>query len=133
MTDNVTNFRDLKVWKKGMEIVKDIYKISARFPPQQQYALTSQMQRAAISIPSNISEGFGRYYSKEYQRFLHIALGSCAELETQVEIADDLGYIDSKMKTLLLEKLDHQGRMLNNLIKSLKNYRSGSESRTPSP
>jgi len=117
--NKIRNFRDLEVWKKGIEIAKDIYQMTGQFPREEVYGLTSQMRRASVSIPSNIAEGFNRLHNKEYRQFLYVALGSCAELETQVEIAGELKYIDDKGKTGLLEKLDHESRMLRNLIKKL--------------
>ena len=119
MTEKIRNFRDLEVWKKGIEIVKDVYGMMSAFPKQELYGLTNQMQRNSISIPSNIAEGFNRFHNKEYKQFLYIALGSCAELETQTEIAVELKYIDEQKKTFLIEKLDHESRMLSNLIKKL--------------
>ena len=113
------NFRDLKVWQKGMEIVKQVYRTAARFPQKELYGLMSQMQRAAVSIPANVAEGFNRYHNKEYRQFLYIALGSCAELETHVEIATDLEYMDKTKKSTLLEMLDHESRMLTSLIAKL--------------
>jgi four helix bundle protein len=77
------------------------------------------MLRAAISIPSNIAEGFNRYHSKEYRQFLFIALGSCAELETQIEVSLLMNYMEQKMRDDLIEKIDHETRMLRNLIKKL--------------
>ena len=119
MTEKIRNFRDLEVWKKGIEIVKDIYKTVDAFPKKELYGLSRQIERSSISIPSNIAEGFNRFHNKEYIHFLYIALGSCAELETQIEIAVELKYIDNDRKALLLEKLDHESRMLRNLIKKL--------------
>jgi len=119
MTEKIRNFRDLDVWKKGIEIVKDVYKTTDSFPKQEFYGLVGQMHRCSISIPSNIAEGFNRFHNKEYRQFLYIALGSCAELETQIEISAELKYIDEQRKTYLLEKLDHESRMLRNLIKKL--------------
>jgi len=119
MAEKIRNFRDLDIWKKGLEIVKDVYKIVECFPKQELYILSSQMQRCSISIPSNVAEGFNRYHNKEYKQFLYIALGSCAELETQIEIAADQKYIDQHKKSFLIEKLDHECRMLRNLIKKL--------------
>jgi len=119
MTEKIRNFRDLNVWKKGMEIVKYIYTIGKELPREELYNIVSQMQRSAISIPSNIAEGFNRFHNKEYKQFLYIALGSCAELETQIEIASELRYIDNKKKKILLEKIDHESRMLTKLIKKL--------------
>lgn len=115
----ITNFRDLDVWKLGKDIVLDIYKATAAFPKEEVYGLVAQMRRASVSIPSNVAEGFNRFYNKEYRQFLHIALGSCAELETQLEIAMDLGYLERRDRDRLLEKLDHETRMLRNLIKKL--------------
>ncbi|OGW72090.1 MAG: four helix bundle protein [Nitrospirae bacterium RIFOXYC2_FULL_44_7] len=100
-------------------MVADIYKYTSKFPKEEIYGLVSQMRRAAVSIPSNIAEGFNRYHNKEYKQFLYIALGSCAELETQTEIAFDLGFFMLGDKTSLFEKLDHESRMLRNLIKKL--------------
>jgi len=100
-------------------LVKDIYKTTEKFPKHELYGLISQMRRSAISIPSNIAEGFRRYYSKEYKQFLYISLGSCAELETQVTIAKELKYIQEDKETVLLERLDHICRMVSNLIKKL--------------
>ena len=119
MTEKIRNFRDLDVWKKGIEIVKDVYKTVDAFPKREFYGLASQMQRCSTSIPSNIAEGFNRFHNKEYKQFLYIAPGSCAELETQIEIAVELKYIDEQRRTFLLEKLDHESRMLRNLIKKL--------------
>jgi four helix bundle protein len=119
MVDKIRNFRDLDIWKKGMEIVKDVYMATSALPKQELYGLTSQMRRSSISIPSNIAEGFNRLHNKEYKQFLYVALGSCAELETLIEIAADLKYMNEQKKTALLEKLDHESRMLNNLIKKV--------------
>ena len=74
--------KDLDIWKKGMEIVNRVYTVTADYPKEEIYGLTAQMRRAAISIPSNIAEGFMRQHNKEYKQFLYVALGSCAELET---------------------------------------------------
>jgi len=103
-----------------MEIVRDIYLTTKAFPKQEQYGLTSQIQRSSVSVPSNIAEGFNRLHNKEYRQFLYIALGSCAELETLIEIAADLEYVNGQKKISLLEKLDHESRMLRNLIKKIE-------------
>lgn len=115
----IVNFRDLEIWKLGKTIVLDIYKTTKEFPKEELFGIISQMRRAAVSIPSNIAEGFNRFHNKDYQRFLFIALGSCAELETQIEICHDLGYIAADKKLFLLEKLNHESRMTRNLIKKL--------------
>ena len=116
---DVNGFRDLKVWELGKKLALDVYSSSKNFPKDELFGLTSQMRRAAVSIPSNIAEGFNRYHSKDYRRFLYIALGSCAELETQTEIAFELEYLRMEDKDKLLENIDHESRMLNNLIKKL--------------
>ena len=103
----------------GKEIVKDVYCFSSSFPKDETYGLTYQLRRAAISIPSNIAEGFNRYQNKEYKRFLYISLGSCAELETQVEISFDLGFISEDKMKIILNKISFESKMLTNLIKKL--------------
>ncbi len=118
--DKIKSFRDLDVWKLGMEIVVDVYEVTKSFPKEEVYGLISQMRRAAVSIAANIAEGFNRYHNKEYKQFLYIALGSCAELETQIEVSSLLGYITQPQRDKIIEKLDHEGRMLKSLIKCLK-------------
>ena len=115
----IRNFRDLDVWKMGKEIVLDVYRSTAAFPRGEAYGLAAQMRRASVSIPSNVAEGFNRFHNKEYRQFLFIALGSCAELETQVEISSDLGFVQPNIRDLIIEKLDHETRMLRNLLKKL--------------
>ena len=119
MTLKIKTYRDLNIWQKSMEIVKEIYKTTENFPRQETYGLSNQMRRAAISIPSNIAEGFRRYHNKEYRQFLYIALGSCAELETQVTIGKDLNYIAEILEKKLLDDLECICRMTTNLIKKL--------------
>jgi len=104
MTEKIKNFQDLRIWQIGIEVVKDIYILTKKFPKEELYGLTSQMRRSAVSIPSNIAEGFRRYHNKKYKQFLYIALGSCAELETQIIIANELDYISETDKTELIEK-----------------------------
>ena len=119
MSQKITNFRDLDVWKLGKDLVVDVYKATKGFPKEEIFGLVGQMRRAGVSIPSNIAEGFNRAHNKEYRQFLFIALGSCAELETQVELSCDLQYVSPKVRDNLIEKLDHETRMLRNLIKKL--------------
>ena len=115
----IKTYRDLYIWKKGIELVKDTYKLTEKFPKQEMYSLVGQMRRSAISIPSNVAEGFRRYHNKEYKQFLYISLGSCAELETQITIAKELNYTRESEETKLLERLDHICRMISNLLKKL--------------
>jgi len=119
MTEKIKNFQDLRIWQKGIEVVKDIYILTKKFPKEELYGLTSQMRRSTVSIPSNIAEGFRRYHNKEYKQFLYIAMGSCAELETQIIIAHELGYLNDTDKIEIIEKLKYICRMINQLIKKL--------------
>jgi len=119
MTEKIKNFQDLRIWQIGIEVVKNIYILTKKFPKEELYGLTSQMRRSAISIPSNIAEGFRRYHNKEYKQFLYIALGSCAELETQIIIASELEYINETNKTELIEKIKYICRMTVKLINKL--------------
>ncbi len=115
----IKDFRDLDIWKLGKSIVIEVYTTTKTFPQDETYGLVSQLRRAAVSIPSNIAEGFNRFQNNEYRRFLYIALGSCAELETQIEISSDLKYIIDDKKLLILDKVNHESRMIQNLIKLL--------------
>ncbi len=115
----IKNFRDLDVWKLGMQIVVDVYELTKLLPKEEVYGLSSQMRRSALSVPSNIAEGFNRYHNKEYKQFLYIALGSCAELETQVEVSLSMEYINQSKRDKLIEMIDHESRMLRNLVKRL--------------
>ncbi|MBI1992255.1 MAG: four helix bundle protein [Candidatus Omnitrophica bacterium] len=116
----VTSYKELEVWKKGIEIVDLVYALTKRFPTDERYGLAAHMQRTALSIPSNIAEGFARQYTKEYQQFCYIALGSCAELETQGVVAMRRHYMSSQEFAQLEEWINHESRMLMNLIKRLK-------------
>jgi len=89
------NYKELKVWQKSYELCLTIYKITKEFPSDERYSLTQQIRRCAVSVPSNIAEGYGRKSTPEYVRFLYIAYGSICELETQILLAGDLGYIKS--------------------------------------
>jgi len=92
MTETVRSYRELKVWQKGIELVKMVYRLTQSFPKSEIYGLASQMQRAAVSISSNIAEGQGRQHTGEFRQFLHIAIGSAAELDTQLVVAVELDY-----------------------------------------
>ena len=116
--DKITSHKDLKVWQESMTLVTQIYKISEDFPKHEIYGLSSQIRRAAVSIPSNIAEGAGRKGENEFTRFLYIALGSLSEVETQLEISHRLGYI--KDIEVINNSIYFIRNMLANLIKSLK-------------
>ena len=109
---------DLITWQKAIEIVKDIYTETSRFPKDEKYVLTAQMRRSAISIPSNIAEGAARTSDREFLNYLSIARGSLSELETQIIISKKLGYIQND--TCLLEKINDVYGLINGLINSVK-------------
>ena len=108
----IRTYRGLDIWKKGIQLVKDVYELTQEFPKQETYGLVSQMRRPAVSIPSNVAEGFRRHHNREYGQFLHVALGSCAELETQLTISRELEYVSEAQEVNLLEKMDHICRMI---------------------
>lgn len=108
-------YRDLETWQNAMELVKGVYVATRHFPKDELYGLTSQLRRAAVSIPSNIAEGCGRNSRNELRHFLGQARGSLAEVETQLELARSLGYLDSVAATALLSKAAQLGRMLTGL------------------
>ena len=112
--------RELDVWNKSIDLVLDIYEFTKKFPKSEEYTLAPQMRRAAISIPSNIAEGAGRQTKKEFIQFLHIAQGSASELDTQLEIAFRLGYLDDADKINLDVQISNIGKMINGLQRSLK-------------
>ena len=115
----MNSHKDLKVWQKSMEFVVVIYTMTKDFPKEEQFGIVSQMRRAAISIPSNIAEGYGRVYGKETIKFLSNALGSASELETQIIISKDLGFISTDCLQQLLGQIEEIIRMLSALIKSI--------------
>lgn len=113
-------FRDINVWQKAMILVTKLYQHTQKFPKEELFGLTSQMRRCAISIPSNIAEGFGRNSNIEFKRFLKISMGSLLELETQIEIAKNLKYIDETHFDFLYKDLREIERMLSSFISSIK-------------
>jgi four helix bundle protein len=115
------SYRDLVAWKKGMELAKAIYDATDSFPQNEMYGLVSQLRRAAVSIPSNIAEGQAHYTNPEFVRFLRHARGSLAEIETQLLIALDRGYLPQPRIDELMIRTDELGRILSGLIKSIKN------------
>lgn len=115
----VKSYKELNVWKKSIEIVNRIYEITERFPHKENYGLSSQMQRAAVSIPSNIAEGFVRGHTAEYRQHLRVALGSCAELDTQLVIVGEREYTSQTEILSIQKELEYESRMITNLIKSL--------------
>jgi four helix bundle protein len=109
--------KDLDVWKMGIDLVEKIYRITERFPKEEQFGLTSQLRRAVVSIPSNIAEGAARSSKREYVQYLYISLGSLAEAETQLIIANRLQYQTDQD---IMENIEHIRRKLLNFIKYIK-------------
>jgi four helix bundle protein len=112
--------KKLDVWKLSMDMVTEVYRITASFPSRETYGLTDQLRRAAVSVPSNISEGAARQTKKEFIHFLHIAQGSLSELDTQLDIAVSLGYYNSVKRDELDTLLVRIDKMLYALIRSLR-------------
>ena len=115
----VRNYQDLIVWQKAMDLVEQIYAISQRFPREEIYGLTSQLRRAAVSIPSNIAQGQGRRTTADFLRHLLISYGSLRELETQTLIATRLQYLTKERCQDILRMAGEVGRLLNGLVSSL--------------
>ncbi|MEK6746916.1 MAG: four helix bundle protein [Pseudomonadota bacterium] len=116
----IKNYKDLEVWKKSRILVKQIYQLTKDFPKDELYALTSQLRRAIISVPSNIAEGHSRSGTKDFIQFISIAIGSLAEVETQIILAEDLEYINSSKTEKIYGNIHELQRMLHALRTSLK-------------
>ncbi|MCO6043693.1 four helix bundle protein [Aeoliella sp. ICT_H6.2] len=127
----IESFKDLKVWQLGMELSERVYNMTKTFPDEEKFGLTSQMRRAVVSVPANIAEGHARNSTKEYMRFLSIAVGSLAEVETFVELSIRLSYVTAERTSQLLESIAEQRRMLRGLQRSLSD--KNNESLTPDP
>jgi four helix bundle protein len=121
MNGQIKSFRDLIVWQKSMVLVTEIYNQSMSYPKEELYGLTSQIRRSAVSVPSNIAEGYGRKSTGDYTRFLQISVGSLYELDTQLEIAKNLEYLPHEQFCNLSANCNEISKMLNALIKSLSN------------
>jgi four helix bundle protein len=114
----MSDYKDLLVWQKAMDLAQDVYAITKDFPNDEIYGLTSQVRRCAVSIPSNIAEGAGRSSKKEFKHFLHISLGSAAELETQLLLAQRIGC--GRCAETLFSDITSIRKMINSLIRTLK-------------
>ena len=119
----VSSYSDLQVWQRSMAFVKQVYEATKTFPKDELYALTNQLRRAAVSIPSNIAEGHARDSTKEFLHHLSFALGSLAEVETQLILAQDLQYLPKESLLSLIQESTEIGRMLRGLQKSLQRDR----------
>ena len=121
MSDTVKDYHDLQVWRKGIELAEHVYRLTGEpsFPKSEQYGLVSQMRRAAVSVPSNIAEGQGRRSAKDFVRFLYVARGSLAELDTQAVLAHSFGYLTDESHGEVARQIDELQRMLFALIRTL--------------
>jgi four helix bundle protein len=118
--DNIRSFRELTVWQKSVDFTEPIYALTRAFPKEELYGLVSQMRRAAVSIPTNIAEGHGRNSRGEFLYSLGVSRGSLAELETEIEVATRLQFLNTQQRENLLCQSDEIGRMLSGLIRSLR-------------
>lgn len=119
MDKKIRSYRDLNIWQDAIRLVKVIYQITDAFPAKETYGLTSQVRRAAVSIPSNLAEGHIRGHKAEFKQFLFIALGSLAELETQIIISKELGYINVNISEDIFKDASVLGRRIRSLISKL--------------
>ncbi len=119
------SYRDLIAWQKAMDLVVAVYELTRQFPRQEQYGLAAQLQRAAVSVPSNIAEGQARHSQREFHHFLSQARGSLAEVETQVLIAVRLHYLEVRQAQPVLELCGELGRILNGLIAAIQKRSAG--------
>jgi four helix bundle protein len=117
--ESVKSYRELIIWQKSMDLVTMIYKFTASYPREEMFGLTSQLRRAAVSIPANISEGQARNTSGEFRQFLWIAYGSLAELETLTILSNNLNYLTTENAEILLKNCSEIGKMINGLLKTL--------------
>ena len=115
----IQSYKDLKIWQKGISLVKLIYKSCESFPKEEVFGLTSQIKRSSISIPSNIAEGWGRNSTQSYSHFLKIARGSLMELEIQIIIAKELGFVTELQYNEIIDLITEESKMLNAFIKSV--------------
>lgn len=119
MTGVIRSYRDLQVWQHGLEFVLVCYRIAATFPEDERFGLRSQLQRAAVSVPANIAEGQGRWYAREFLRYLSNAHGSLAECETHLHLALRLGYLQEADAQPAFEAARRVGKMLHGLKRAL--------------
>lgn len=115
----VTSFRDLVAWQRAMDLVEEVYRVTACFPRSEQFALTNQLRRAVVSVPSNIAEGQGRGEGPDFLRFLRVARGSLQEVLTQLLVAERLGYIDSQQIACVQRSIDDVGKLVSGLMRAL--------------
>jgi len=114
------NYRELKIWQRSMDFVVKVYEISANFPKEERYGLTSQLRSCAVSVPSNISEGAGRGTNKQFKRFLEFSMGSINEAQTQIELAHRIKYIQQEVYNILIDEALQIYKMILSFYNSLK-------------
>lgn len=116
----LSSYRELTVWQRAMDLVVDVYRLAESLPDRERFGLISQAKRAAVSIPANIAEGYGRMHKKEYIHHLSISNGSLCELQTLILITRRLEYSDTSMIDRVWERCEEVGKMLYSLIRSLR-------------
>ncbi len=119
MTTGVRSYRDLKIWQKGIELAKMVYALTRKFPKYETYGLADQLRRSAVSVPSNIAEGQARQHTGEFRQFLYMALGSLAEVDTQIVIALEMGYITDEEASAIQSLIIELQKMIHALIARL--------------
>jgi four helix bundle protein len=120
----IQNYKDLDVWKRSVAFTTELYKLTAQFPDTERYGLTSQIRRAATSVPANIAEGWGRGSTGEYVQFLKVARGSLMELETHLVVGCNLTFLTQDELRSASKEIEEIGKMLNGLIGALKSRRA---------
>lgn len=119
MADKIQSFRDLKTWQEAQELAVLVYAATKRFPDDERFGLTNQLRRAAVSVGSNIAEGFSRQTLKEKTQFYHIAKGSITEVESQIDLAHRIGYLSQTELAMLTDKIENAGKLLTALIRNI--------------
>jgi four helix bundle protein len=120
MDGRIRSYKDLIVWQKGIELVTSVYSISKTFPNEEKFGLINQLNRAVVSVPANIAEGWGRESSKNYLQFLRISRGSLMEVETLMIISKNFNYLDNTSFSTISDKIEETGKILQGLIKSIQ-------------
>lgn len=116
------NFRELKIWQRSMDLAKEVYKVVSMFPTEEKFGLVSQLSRCAVSIPSNISEGAGRATKKQFQHFLEYSMGSCNELQTQLELSRRFGYLNEADASRVTDEINQVYRMILSFYNTLNEH-----------
>jgi four helix bundle protein len=120
VADEIRSFHDLVAWRKGIALCKAVYQLTEAFPDRERFGLTSQLRRAAVSVPSNVAEGYGRRRTTDYLRFLDMARGSLCEIETQLVLARELGFVSADVATPCTSLIDELQRILFGLARSVR-------------